>query len=343
MKNKKIVKFAVIGCGRIGHRHCTIINNMPKAILNAIIEIDKNKHQQINQEFGVPVFKNIVELEEQDIKVDVLCVCTPNVDHTQNCIDGLLSGYHILCEKPFGLGAANCKLVMQLSKELEKKVFCVMQNRYSPPSQFLKDTVLFLDEIYLVQVNCFWNRNEEYYKNSTWKGDLKKDGGPLYTQFSHFIDTLFYVFGDLTVKKANFSKHTLQGITQFEDTGKVDFKIRFGGNGTFNYTTAVYQKNLESSITIIGEKGTIKIGGQYMEKVLYCNIEDYEMKPLPPTNPPNNYGEYEGSAANHVHVYENIIEALHKKNDFITTAKEGLKVVQFIEAAYKFRDNSKFM
>lgn len=338
----KKIKFAVIGCGRIGYRHCTIIKNTPKAKLVAIVDIDKAKHSKIKTEFEIPVFENLLQLKEQKIKIDVLCVCTPNGVHIDHCESGLLNGYHILCEKPFGLKAANCEFIIKLSKNIGKKVFCVMQNRYSPPSEFLKDTILLLDDIYLLQVNCFWNRNEDYYKNSKWKGTLELDGGPLYTQFSHFIDTLFYTFGNLKVTSASFAKHTLQKITEFEDTGTINFKIKNGGNGTFNYSTAVHQKNLESSITIIGEKGTIKIGGQYMDEVLHCNIEDYKMKPLPPTNPPNNYGNYKGSAANHSYVYKDLISELNGDYRPITSAEEGMKVVEFIEAAYEFRDLSKF-
>jgi len=268
----------------------------------------------------------------------VLCICTPNGLHIKHCVDGLKNGWHILCEKPFGLKTENCRRVIDLCQSLNKKVFCVMQNRYSPPSLWLKKIIPKLGNIYLAQVNCFWNRNADYYNNNSWKGALKLDGGPLFTQFSHFVDTLYYTLGDLKVRQATFTKNKLQGITEFEDTGIINFDISNGGNGTFNYSTAVYSKNLESAITLIAEKGTIKIGGQYMEEVLFCNIEGYKMESLPPTNPPNNYGPYKGSAANHSYVFENVINALNNEFAHFTTAEEGLKVVQFIEDAYQFRN-----
>jgi len=335
MSNK--IKFAVIGCGRIGHRHCTIIRSMLQAELIAIVETDQSKHSKIKSEFEVPVFENLDQLKNKNLQIDVLCICTPNGLHVQHCLQGLNNGWHILCEKPFGLKTEDCKQVIELSKTLNKKVFCVMQNRYSPPSAWLKSVLPKLGQIYLVQINCFWNRNAGYYKDSTWKGTLNLDGGPLFTQFSHFVDTLFYTFGDLTIKSATFSKNTLQGITEFEDTGIVNFSLTNGGEGTFNYTTAVHQKNLESSVTIIAEKGTIKIGGQYMEEVLCCDIKGYKMEAIPPTNPPNNYGTYKGSAANHGYVFNNVIKALNNELASFTTIQEGLKVVEFIETAYNYR------
>lgn len=332
-----IINFAVVGCGRIGQRHATLLKEMKSTNLAAIVEIDPKKKETLPLHFSVPVFNSVKELVKSKLPVDVLNVCTPNGIHIQNCVDGLENNFHVLCEKPFGLTYTNCKKVLELSHSKNKKVFCVMQNRYSPPSKWLKGIVNKLGNIYQVYINCFWNRNEDYYTASNWKGSLQLDGGPLYTQFSHFLDTLIWIFGDVSLTTTKFSKHKLMGVTEFEDTGSFNFNINKGGVGQFNYSTAVHQKNMESSITILAENGAIKIGGQYMEEVIFCEIKDYNFTQLPPVNEANNYGNYKGSAANHQYVFENVVHFLNGKSAQITTGEEGLKVVQLIEAIYKSR------
>jgi predicted dehydrogenase len=200
-----------------------------------------------------------------------------------------------------------------------------------------------LGKIYLVQVNCYWNRDDRYYHlqssdQNNWKGKKSLDGGPLFTQFSHFIDTLRWLFGDVKNIQSHFANFNHQHSTEFkDDSGMVTFDFVNGGMGSFNYSTAVWDQNLESSITIIGENGSIKVGGQYMEKVLHCHIQNYTMPELPPSNPPNDYGAYKGSAANHHSVIQNVIDTLQGKSAIATTAEEGMKVVEIIERMYSLR------
>jgi UDP-N-acetyl-2-amino-2-deoxyglucuronate dehydrogenase len=150
-----------------------------------------------------------------------------------------------------------------------------MQNRYSPPSQWIKSVVdqRLLGDIHLVQVNCYWNRDERYYKAGSWKGSNALDGGTLFTQFSHFIDILYWLFGDITDIQGKFADFNHNDLTEFEDSGLVTFRFLDGGMGCLNYSTAVWDKNLESSMTIIGSNGSVKIGGQYMDQVEYCHIK----------------------------------------------------------------------
>jgi len=131
---------------------------------------------------------------------------------------------------------------------------------------------------------------------------------------------------------ANFN-HT--DTIQFEDTGLIHFEFDQGGIGSFNYTTSVYQKNLESSITIVAENGTIKVGGQYMNEVLYCDVKSYEMPQIEASLPPNDYGHYKGSAANHQYIYQNVIEVLNGAAEIDATAEQGMKVVEIIENIYQ--------
>ena len=194
----------------------------------------------------------------------------------------------------------------------------------------------------MVQINCYWNRDDRYYKPElntnkriSWHGTKELDGGTLFTQFSHFIDLMYWYFGDITNINSKFNDFAHQKTTDFEDSGFVSFDFVEGGMGSLNYSTAVWDKNLESSITIISENGAVKVGGQYMNKVEYCHIKNYNMPELAESNPPNDYGPYKGSAANHHYIYENIANVIAGKESITTNALEGLKVVEIIERIYK--------
>ena len=161
----------------------------------------------------------------------------------------------------------------------------------------------------------------------------------MYTQFSHFIDMLYWLFGDIEPLAVHCSNFNHQGLIDFEDSGMVHFNmLSQKGVGSLNYSTSVWDANLESSMTIIAEKGSIKIAGQYMNEVAHCHVKDYEMPVLPPSNPPNNYGAYKGSAANHSFVYDNVMEVLGGQGSVTTNALEGLKVVEIIEKIYDLAD-----
>jgi predicted dehydrogenase len=237
------------------------------------------------------------------------------------------------------LSKSDCEDVIFKSLQAGKLVFCVMQNRYSPPSVWLKEVLSArrLGEIYHVQINCFWNRDQRYYKAGGWKGKAETDGGTLFTQFSHFIDIMFWLFGDIKNIQARFYDFNHKGLTDFEDSGVAQFDFIKGGTGSLNFSTSVFDTNLESSMTIIGEKGSIKVGGQYMNEVQYCHIQDYTMPELPPSLPPNDYGHYKGSAANHHFVIENVVHTLKGKTVATTNALEGLKVVEIIEKIYALK------
>ena len=334
------VKFAVVGYGHIGKRHADMVFNHPEAELVAVCDIDASQKNHAESNYKVPFFNSIEELLATDLEIDVINICTPNGLHADQAIQALERKCHVVVEKPLGLSKAKCEEVIFKSLNVSRSVFAVMQNRYSPPSVWLKEVVStgVLGQIYMVKINCYWNRGDNYYKSKAWKGTLSLDGGPLYTQFSHFIDIMYWLFGDIKKVKARFNNFNHQHNTEFEDSGYVNFDFVNGGIGSINYSTAVFQKNFESSITIIAEKGTIKVGGQYMDQLEYCHIENYEMPTLPPSNPPNDYGDYKGSAANHHYVIQNVIDTLKGQSTISTNALEGLKVVEIIERIYEHRE-----
>jgi predicted dehydrogenase len=217
-----------------------------------------------------------------------------------------------------------------------RRLFVVKQNRYNPPVVAVKDALEKgrLGKVYSIQLNCFWNRNSGYYHNS-WKGTTDLDGGTLFTQFSHFIDLLYWMIGDVKRVYALTENFAHKGIIDFEDTGVVALEFHNGAVGTINYTVNSYNKNMEGSLTLFCQKGTVKIGGQYLNELEYQNIDGFEFKNLPTGNKANNYGNYEGSMSNHDKVYENLINVLTNAAPVPTNAFEGLKTVEIIGRIYE--------
>lgn len=334
------IKFAIIGCGHIGKRHATMVLRNQDAELVALVDPQNKSELSLNEFESIPFFHTLDEALKSNIQIDVVAICSPNGLHSDQAKMALDHGCHVVCEKPMGLSKDKCESVIYNALQQSKQVFCVMQNRYSPPSVWIKDVIekQLLGKIFMVHINCYWNRDDRYYTKSNWKGDQKLDGGTLFTQFSHFIDIMYWLFGDIKNIQGKFADFNHSQLTDFEDSGLVNFEFLNGGLGSINYSTSVWNKNLESSMTIIGEKGSVKIGGQYMNEVEYCHIENYEMPELPPSNPANDYGAYKGSAANHHLIIENVVDSLNNKTKPTTNALEGLKVVEIIERIYEVRD-----
>lgn len=336
------IKFAVVGCGRIGKRHASMVTINPKAELTAVVDIKASLEEELKEEFSVPFYTAVSQMLDAHPEVEVVNICTPNYLHAEQAIEALQAHKHVVVEKPMALSKVDAEKIIHTALQVNKRVFCVMQNRYSPPAQWLKQVIgsNLLGEIYMVNINCFWNRDAGYYQGGDpayWKGKLEKDGGTLFTQFSHFLDTMYWLFGDIKNIKAGFYDFNHHDTTEFEDSGIVQFDFVKGGAGSINYSTSVYDQNMESSISIIGEKGSVKVSGQYMNEIEYCHIKDYEMPELEETLPPNDYGKYKGSAANHQFVIQNVVDTLLSNQAVTTNSLEGLKVVEIIENIYKLK------
>ncbi len=339
------VRFAIVGSGHIGKRHATMVQENHESELAAMMDV-RDPEELGLEGFDVPFFQDLDELLDSDIPFDVVTVCSPNGLHAEQSLKALEARKHVVCEKPMALTKASCEDVIHKALQVSRHVFCVMQNRYSPPSVWLKQVVDegWLGDILMVQVNCYWNRDERYYgkdggNNAGWKGRKDLDGGTLFTQFSHFVDIMYWLFGDIRDIQGQFRNFKHPNSIEFEDSGIVQFEFVNGGIGTIDYTTAVWDRNFESSITIIGSKGSVKVGGQYMDKVEYCHIEDHQMPELPPSNPPNDYGTYQGSAANHHFIIQNVVDTLKGRTSATTNALEGLKVVDIIERIYTAKEH----
>jgi UDP-N-acetyl-2-amino-2-deoxyglucuronate dehydrogenase len=341
METNGKIKFALIGYGSIGKRHAEFLMRNPETELVAIC--DPNPDVSSNPGIAnIPVFDSLELMLNTMPDFEVLSIATPNGLHAEHALLAIESKKHVVIEKPMALKKTDCEEIIYKALQVNRHVFCIMQNRYSPPSFWIKSLLESgkLGKIYMVQINCYWNRDERYYKKNGWKGTIEMDGGTLYTQFSHFIDMMYWLFGDITDIQAIFRDFNHQRLTEFEDSGIVSFKFVKGGIGTFSYSTSIWDKNMESSIAVIAENGTVKISGQYMNEVEYCHVKDYVMPELPAANPPNDYGYYKGSAANHNYVFENVVDVLKGRTSIKTNALEGYKVVNIIEQIYALKKAS---
>jgi predicted dehydrogenase len=330
----KRIRFAVIGCGRIAQRHAEHISEYGELV--AVCDIVKSRAMELAKKCGCAYYFQDKDLLKNQAGVDVISICTPNGLHAQQTILALKSGKHVICEKPMALSKRDCDQMITAAREAHRYLFIVKQNRFNPPIVALKKAVEEgrIGKIVSVQLNCFWNRNDQYYLSSDWKGKLKLDGGTLFTQFSHFIDLLLWIAGDVKSVYPLIDNLMHKNIIEFEDTGVIALAFENGALGTINYTVNSYNKNMEGSITVFGEKGTIKIGGQYLNVLEYQSIEGYKIEDIPESRPANEYGFYQGSMSNHDKVYQNVLDVLEGKSGMATTPEEGKKTVELIESIY---------
>lgn len=328
------IKFAIVGCGRIAYRHAGHINKM--GILKAVCDIDFEKASDIANEYHATPYQSLDEMLTKEKDVCVVCVCTPNGLHAEHSIKALQAGFHVLCEKPMATNVKDGYEMIKAAERAGRQLFIVKQNRFNPPVAAVKSAVEkgILGKIFSIQLSCFWNRNSDYYKNS-WKGTNDMDGGTLYTQFSHFIDLLYWMVGDVKRVYALTGNFAHQGIIDFEDTGVVAIEFINEALGTINYTVNSYSKNMEGSLTIFGEKGTVKIGGEYLNKLEYQNIEGFTIEDADEKNIADDNGTYTGSKSNHDKVYQNLINVLANRSAVSTNSFESLKTLEIINRIYE--------
>ena len=261
------IKVAVVGCGHIGKRHASMVLGNSNFELVALCDIRPKEELGLENFKGAHFFNSIDELVHSGIIIDAVAIASPNGCHQEQALQVLDNNWHVVIEKPMALTKSGCEQIIFKALQKHKQVFCVMQNRYSPPSVWLKEVLDsgILGKVFMVQINCYWNRDDRYYKPdmtsgkpTTWHGTKDLDGGTLFTQFSHFIDLMYWYFGDVTNINAKLNDFTHQETTDFEDSGFVSFDFIGGGMGSLNYSTAVWDQNLESSITILAEMVLLK-------------------------------------------------------------------------------------
>jgi predicted dehydrogenase len=330
------IKFAIIGCGSIGSRHIAVTDAEERAEIVALCDIDEPKVAKLSELYGgIPYFTDYDELLNS-CDADVVNICTPHGLHAEMAIKAAEAGKNILVEKPMALSVADCHRMIDAAHRNNVKLMVVKQNRYNIPIALTKQALDsgFLGKIFMVQCNVLWNRHQGYYNDSNWRGSLNLEGGALHTQVSHFIDLMIWWFGDVVDAKTDIA--TKNHDIEIEDCGQTLLTFKSGTLGTIVWTTCVYNKNYEGSITIIGENGTIKIGGQYLNKIEFWDVKSY---PLPEdiefTDKPNAYGKYQGTSSNHDKVVHDVVAELLNERHNVVEGDEGMKTIEAIELIYK--------
>jgi predicted dehydrogenase len=326
-------RFGIIGCGKIAPKHAEQINRIGR--LMAVCDTVAFKAEELGDKHKAIAYPSLTELLQKENSIDIISICTPNYLHASQSIECLKAGKHVLCEKPLSISVKDADAMILAAKDTGKKLFVVKSSRYNPTLQAVKEAMAQgkLGKLYSFQLSCFWNRPANYYLNS-WRGSVKEDGGTLFTQFSHYIDVLYWLAGEVGncwSLRRNFAH---EGIIEFEDSGVVMLEMVNKAIGTINYSVNTFSKNMEVSLTLIGESGTLRIGGEYLNRLEYQDIKDYTITEPAPGNQPNEYGFYRGSMGNHKEVYDNLIKAIEDDNHPFTDAEVGRKTVEIIEKIY---------
>lgn len=316
-------RFAIIGCGRIAARHAEQISR--ENLLVAVCDTDAERVQEFARAFGAKAFREHEQMLA-DTAADVVVVCSPNGLHLAHAHSALNAGSHVLCEKPLGIASKEALQLIETARQCKRRLFVVKQNRYNPPVAFVKALLQqqALGEITGFQINCFWQRPDSYYKNS-WRGTKALDGGILFTQFSHFMDLLHWFLGPLKEAagwRANFQH---KSSIEFEDAGAATLVLATGAIGSINYTINTYPRNLEGSFTIFGTEGTVKVGGEYLDR-----LEHY-------SGDQANYKEFLSSIkqdTNYSLLYDDLIQTLNDPAQLFLEGEEALESIKMIEMIY---------
>ena len=310
-------KVILVGLGQIGKLHLKILSQLPDFDVIAVVE-----PKEVPCDF--PRYVSIEECNNHHQEADLYVIATPNGLHYRQAKELLNLGKNVLIEKPAALYKNQVEELVNLAKEKHLRLFSSLQLRFSPVVAYVKKLIEegTLGEIFMLSVECFWNRNQAYYQNH-WHGTKDMDGGVLFTQFSHFVDIIHFFLDRIELLHSSSKNFTHQDCTDFPDSGILQFKA---GNtlGSMIYTTSAYEKNYDSSLTIIAEKGTIKIGGQYMNQLLYHNVEGI-CKP-----------EFDLSSHEfHKNLYENILYSIKNNIPSVADAENSIHTIGFIEQANK--------
>jgi predicted dehydrogenase len=303
--------------------------------LVAVCDVVVEKANALAATWEASVFSDVQTMLEQS-PVDVVAICTPNGWHARHSVMALEAGSHVICEKPMAIALSDCQAMLDAAKTNQRLLFAVKQNRYNPPVVAVKELLNKnrLGKILSFQLNCFWNRGDDYYMN-TWRGSAEMDGGILFTQFSHFIDLVYWLLGDVKSVQGMAANLRHQQSTAFEDTIVLLASLQNGAMGTLHFTTNAWGKNMEGSLTIFGEKGTVKIGGEYLNELEYQHIDNYSIPNLPAGQPANHYGSYTGSMSNHDKVYDNVLDVLLNGAAINTSAVDAAQTVSIIEKIHE--------
>ena len=333
--NTNKLNVALVGCGRISERHLSAFSTLKdKVDIKAVCDQDSNK---LEKAVGITDIKRYTDFQKmlESERIDLLAITTPNGLHASQIITAANFVKNIVTEKPM---AIKWQDGLMASQECEKKgvgLFVIYQNRFNATIQAVHRAITTgrFGKIYMITSNVFWQRPQAYYdKDATWHGTKSIDGGAYFTQASHYVDLMQWFAGS-TPKTVYAKLSTLARKIETEDSGIVTIEWANGTLGNINLTVLTYPKNLEGSITILGEKGTVKIGGVALNNVEIWDVADK----LPEDEAIQNLSYDTASVYGDGHVtnYKNIINAIQGNNPALIDGKEGLKSVKILTAIYE--------
>jgi UDP-N-acetyl-2-amino-2-deoxyglucuronate dehydrogenase len=325
------IRFAIVGCGRIAKIHFKSIEIHNNDI--ELISICDNDHSKINtltSEYNVSGYSSLESmLNKEDL--DLIALCTPSGLHSSQATLAAQHGVSVMTEKPMATRWKDGVNMVRACDEAHVRLFVVKQNRRNTTLQLLKRAI---DEnrfgrIHMVHINVFWTRPQEYYDQAKWRGTWEFDGGAFMNQASHYVDLLEWLIGP--VDKVQSMMSTTRNI-EVEDTGVMNIRWRNGALGSMSVTMLTYPKNLEGSITILGETGTVRIGG-----VAVNDIQHWEFNDSRDYDKQIQEANYETSSVygfGHPLYYKNVIDVMRGKTEPETDGREGLKSLELLIAAY---------
>jgi UDP-N-acetyl-2-amino-2-deoxyglucuronate dehydrogenase len=332
------VRFAVVGCGRISERHFeSIERHADRAELVAVCDTDPAALAAATARTGAPGFPSLGHLLAGS-DADAVVLATPSGIHAEQGIEVARAGRHVVTEKPMATRWEDGKRLVQACDQAGVRLFVVKQNRRNATLQLLKRAVdrKRFGRIYMVQVNVFWNRPQSYYDGAKWRGTWEFDGGAFMNQASHYVDLLDWLVGP--VESVHAMTATLARDIQVEDTGVVNVKWRSGALGSMSVTMLTYPRNLEGSITVIGEKGTVRVGGVAVNEIAHWEFADPD-----PDDERVRDASYQTTSVygfGHPLYYDNVIRVLHGEAEPETDGREGLRSLELLIGIYlSARDN----
>jgi predicted dehydrogenase len=330
-----MLRFGLVGCGRIAVRHSELLSKgqIAGATLGAVCDLDAAKARRIGEQAGVPWYTDMHEMCARE-PLDALTVLTESGNHARNVLELVRYGKHIVVEKPMALTLDDADAMIRACDAAGIRLFVVKQNRFNVPVVKLREALVAgrFGKLVLGTVRVRWCRTQKYYDQDAWRGTWALDGGVLTNQASHHVDLLEWMMGDVD---SVFAKSTTALVDiEAEDTAVVVLKFRNGALGVIEATTAARPKDLEGSISILGEKGTVEIGGfavnemrvwQFVEK---ADGDDDVMKRYS-VNPPSVYG------FGHQAYYEHVVDCIRNDRRHLVDGLEGRRSLELISAIYE--------
>lgn len=326
------IRIAIVGCGRISKNHFASVEEHSNSLeLVAVCDIDAGVMTEHAERYGVPGYETLEDMLRHE-QLDVIALCTPSGVHPDQAMLGAQYGIHVVTEKPMATRWKDGIRMVRACDQAGVHLFVVKQNRRNTTLQLLKRAI---DErrfgrVHMVHLNVFWTRPQSYYDQAKWRGTWEFDGGAFMNQASHYVDLLDWLIGP--VERVQCMMSTTRDI-EVEDTGVLNVKWRNGALGSMSVTMLTYPQNLEGSITILGERGTVRVGGVAVNEIQLWQFD--EPRDYDKSIAEANYSTTSVYGFGHPLYYRNVIEVLRGEAEPETDGREGLKSLELLIAAYQ--------